>query len=164
MTLHEWLYLFTARFEYPPKWCACSAVWFLLHGLVQCCLHRNFYTIELCECFGVVSSMKFPNTLTLCGLVLFIFHRVFALSFPTSSTRAFNTSWPCLQSVFLGRFYSVTPEQVERSNYWVSTSFADNAVVIVLLHWSSLIIMRCELNLTHVSANQLSKKSCMTAI
>ena len=81
---------------YPPKWCACSPVWFLLHGLVQYCWHRNFYTTELREYFGVVSSMKFPNTLTLCALILFLFRRVFALSFRSSSTRVFNTSWTCL--------------------------------------------------------------------
>ena len=51
-------------------------------GLLQCCCHGNFYTTELCECFRVVSSVKFP-TFTLSALVLFVFHRVFTPSFHT---------------------------------------------------------------------------------
>ena len=31
----------------------------------------DVYTTELCECVGVVSSMKFRNSLTLSALVLF---------------------------------------------------------------------------------------------
>ena len=31
MILNEWLLLFIAHFEYPPKWCTYSAFW-LLHG------------------------------------------------------------------------------------------------------------------------------------
>ena len=57
---------------------------------------------------------------------------------------------------------SVIAEQVERSNYRVSTPFADNAVVLVFLHWST--VMRCELNSTHTSANHLWTKPYLAAI
>ena len=56
----------------------------------------------------------------------------------------------------------LTAEQVERSNYRVLTPFADNAVVLVFLHWST--VMRCELNSTHTSANHLWTKQYLAAI
>ena len=45
-------------------------------GLVQCCWHRSFYTTGLWVRSVVSSWMKFPNSLTLSALVLFVFHRV----------------------------------------------------------------------------------------
>ena len=41
-----------------------------------------------------------------------------------------------------------------RSTYQVSTPFADNALIIVLLHCSSAIFIRCELNLIGASCKQ----------
>ena len=57
---------------------------------------RKFYTTELCKCFRDVSSKKFPSCLTLSAQILFVFYRVLAPSFHTSSKRTFNNSWPCL--------------------------------------------------------------------
>ena len=53
-------------------------------------------------------------------------------------------------------FYSVISEQAKRSNYRVLTPFADNAVIILFLRCSSVIV-RCELKLTHASG----KESCI---
>ena len=48
---------------------------------------------------------------------------------------------------------------------YISTPFADNAVVIVFLHWSSVIIMRCELTqLDPRSSHHLSTRWYRAAI
>ena len=112
-----------------------------------------------CECVHAVSWIKLPDSLTLSAPVRFIFHIAFAPSFHTSSKWTFNTSWHCLQYVFLGCFYSVIPEQVKCLKYRVLTPFVGNALVIVFLHWSSVIIMHCELNQIHIN-----KKSHLTVI
>ena len=54
-----------------------------------------------------VSSVKFPNSLTLSALVLFIFHRVLMPSFHTSSKQ------PYVLQVFLDWFYTVISEQIK---------------------------------------------------
>ena len=53
-----------------------------------------------------MSSCRFINEIShqpYSALVLFIFHRVFALSFCTSSKPTFNTSWRCLSLAGLHR-------------------------------------------------------------
>ena len=54
-----------------------------------------------------VSSVKFPNSLTLSALVLFIFHRVLMPSFHTWSKQ------PYVLQVFLDWFYTVISEQIK---------------------------------------------------
>ena len=91
---------------------------------------RNFYTTELCECFRVVSKMKFLSSLTLSALVLFVCRRVFPhfihhqnellILLGLVSNRSSSAS-------------SIIPNEVERSNCRALTHFAGNAVVIVFL-------------------------------
>ena len=44
--------VFIARFEYPPKWCSCSAVWFLHGWCHQNCCHLCAF----CVCHAVLGS------------------------------------------------------------------------------------------------------------
>ena len=64
-------------------------------GLVQCCCHGNLYTTELCECFHVISSVKFPNIYSVCSSSLRLSHSVRTVV-SYLSKRHFNASWPCL--------------------------------------------------------------------
>ena len=56
--------------------------------------------------------------------------------------------------VVLSRLLLLIPKQVKYSNYQVSMHMADNAVDIVFLHCSSVIIMCCELSFTHTFGKQ----------
>ena len=47
-TLNEGLQLFTACSEYPPKWCSCRAVCFLLPLEAAAVLAHSVYTIQPC--------------------------------------------------------------------------------------------------------------------
>ena len=66
--------------------------------------------------------------------------------------RTLDTSWRCLPRLLLHS--NSRKEKKKRSNYQVSTPFSPSAVVIVFLRCSSVMIMHCELNLTHTFVKQ----------
>ena len=99
--------------------------------------------------------------------LLFVFHSLGAVvfhslgavvSYVIQNTHK-TTSWLCEteQTIQVQRaawLLLLTAKQAMHWNYRVSTPFADNAVMIVFLHCSSVIIMHCELNLTLASGEQ----------
>ena len=45
--MNEWLSLYTVQFEYPLKWCTCSAIWLLAQGTF--CVHNTIRTSLQCS-------------------------------------------------------------------------------------------------------------------
>ena len=88
-----------------------------------------FTRLSLCECI-FVSSMKFPSSPTQSAPVLFVLHSVCAVV--SYLTNAIFLFFFILLGVISGRSSSAASTNSETSQANCMTSFADNAVIIVL--------------------------------